>query len=156
VVAPATEPGASPPPWHIIAERKIQEWIDRGGLDRLPRRGAIRIEERPFVPLELRMACDILERSGFAPDWVVLGKEIETETSDAREAMRRWRFAADRAGIDPTDRAEEQRQREDVARRIAHINGLIARYNVACPVGQLHRARLSLAAPVFQEIGSFA
>ncbi|MBM4417497.1 MAG: DUF1992 domain-containing protein [Chloroflexi bacterium] len=98
MVAPATEPGASPPPWHIIAERKIQEWIDRGGLDRLPRRGAIRIEERPFVPLELRMACDILERSGFAPDWVVLGKEIETETSDAREAMRRWRFAADRAG----------------------------------------------------------
>ncbi len=152
MVAPATEPGAGPPPWHIIAERKIQEWIDRGGLDRLPRRGAIRIEERPFVPFELRMAYDILERSGYAPDWVELGKEIETELGEAREAARRWRFAANRAGTDPTYRAEEQRLHEDVAQRIARINGLIARYNVACPIGQLHRTRVSLTTPIFQEI----
>src|SRR5438105_15638859 len=92
--------GEPPPPWRVIAERKIQAWIDGGGSERLTNKGRrLDLGTNPFVPGELRMAFDVLERADAAPPWIEIGKEIETLQTRAREEGRRFRDAQRRDRI---------------------------------------------------------
>lgn len=71
--------GEPTPPWKIIAERRIQAWVDDGGPDRLSNKGQkLDLSENPFEPYELRLAYKVLKNADFAPDWIEIGKEIET------------------------------------------------------------------------------
>src|SRR5438552_3718547 len=68
--------GEPPPPWRVIAERKIQAWVDAGGPDRLTNRGQkLDLTANPFVPVELRIAFDVLKNADAAPPWVAIGHE---------------------------------------------------------------------------------
>lgn len=60
-----------------IAERKIQEAIDRGEFDNLPNRGQpLNLNEDNFTPQELRMAYRILKNAGCLPPELELRNEI--------------------------------------------------------------------------------
>jgi hypothetical protein len=70
--------GEATSPWKIIAERRVQEWVDAGGPDRLSNKGQkLDLSENPFEPYELRLAYKVLKNADFAPDWIEIGKEIE-------------------------------------------------------------------------------
>jgi hypothetical protein len=150
--------GEPAPPWRIIAERKIQAWIDEGGAERLTNKGRkLDLTANPFVPSDLRMAFDVLKNADAAPPWIEIGKEIEALLSRAREEGRRFRDAqrGDRIALRGAapDRAGELRARmTERARRfgaehrarLRHINLQIDRFNAYCPVGGMGRARLNV------------
>jgi hypothetical protein len=150
--------GEPPPPWRVIAERKIQEWIDDGGAERLSNKGQpLDLSVNPFVPGELRMAFDVLKRADAAPPWIEIGREIETLQTRAREeglrfrdAQRRDRIAlraaaAEGAGEIRARMAERARRfGEEHRARLRYINLQIDRFNAYCPVGGMGRARLNV------------
>jgi hypothetical protein len=150
--------GEPTPPWRIIAERKIQEWVDRGGPERLTNKGRkLDLSENPFVPSELRMAYTVMKNAEVAPDWIEIGKDVEGQLSKAREAalvfrhmQRNDRLALRLATVVQAEAARDRMQlrREHFAdeqrARLAHTNHLIERFNRACPVMGLHRMKLDV------------
>jgi hypothetical protein len=152
--------GEPPPPWRIIAERKIQAWVDDGGPERLTNKGqALDLTDNPFVPSDLRMAFDVLKNADAAPPWIEIGKEIEVLQTQAREAALRFRdrqrldrIALRQAAANATTAAEiRDRMRaraaafvEEHRSRLRHLNAQIDRFNAYCPIGGMGRARLDV------------
>jgi hypothetical protein len=150
--------GEPPPPWRVIAERKIQAWVDDGGPERLTNKGQrLDLTDNPFVPSELRMAFDVLSRADAAPPWIEIGHEIEALQTRSREeglrfldAQRRDRIALRAAGAEGA--AEVRARMAERARgfaeahraRLRYINLQIDRFNAYCPVGGMGRARLNV------------
>ena len=63
----------------ILAERKIQEAIERGELDGLPGAGKpLELDDNPLVPEDLRVAYRILKNAGFVPPEVELHREVHS------------------------------------------------------------------------------
>jgi hypothetical protein len=62
----------------VIAERRIQEAMERGEFDDLPGKGKpLDLEDDdPMVPGELRMAYRMLKNAGMLPPELELRKEI--------------------------------------------------------------------------------
>ena len=146
------------PPWLIIAERRIQEWIEDGGPSRLSNKGQpLDLTENPFVPSELRMAHRVMKNADIAPDWIEIGREVETHLGRCRESVRAFGHAQrhDRLGLGTATatQAEAIQARLALRRdhfvaahrtRLAHANFLIDRFNTACPIAGLHRMRLDV------------
>ena len=136
--------GEGTPPWRIIAERKIAAWVEAGGPDQLTNKGQqLDLSENPFTPKDLRMAFKVLKNAGVAPEWVELGKEIETLLTGCREELRRFKHAnrADAlSGNAAGERYRRDRFVEQQRARLDDVNRLIARFNVSCPMAHLHRA----------------
>jgi hypothetical protein len=150
--------GEPTPPWRIIAERKIQEWVDRGGPEQLRNRGQkLELSDDPFVPSDLRLAYKIMKNAEVAPDWIEIGKDVEAQSRRAREATLQFRHlqrndrlslrlagpaqveaARDRMELRRAHFADEQRA------RLTHVNHLIERFNRACPISGLHRMKLDV------------
>ncbi|MFV0423015.1 DUF1992 domain-containing protein [Oleidesulfovibrio sp.] len=66
-------------PFAYIAERKIQEAIERGELDDYEGKGKpIQLCDDPLVPPELRMAYKMLKNSGYLPPEAQDLKEVHT------------------------------------------------------------------------------
>lgn len=60
-----------------IAERRIQEAIERGEFDNLPGKGKpLPLEDDSHIPHELRMAYKILKNAGCLPPEMQVKKEI--------------------------------------------------------------------------------
>ena len=102
--------------WNLVAERKIREAMEEGAFDRLEGAGQpLDLDENPYEDPSLRMAHRLLKNNGFAPAWILEGKEIEQD-------LRRLR--AERERLDP---AEYQQ-------RTGALNRRIAAYNLKVPV----------------------
>jgi hypothetical protein len=158
--------GEPPAAWRIVAERKIQEWIESGGPDRLTNKGQpLDLTENPFTPVDLRMAFKVLKNADVAPDWIEIAKEIEAELSRVREDGRRFhdgqrrdrilmRSAPDAQLDDIRTRMRDRAAAFDANQRARyrHVNGLIDRFNVACPVAHLHRAKLDADREIAQAL----
>ena len=150
--------GEPTPPWRIIAERKIQEWVDRGGPEKLTNKGQkLDLSENPFVPSELRMAYTVMKNADVAPDWIEIGKDVEAQLNRAREAALKFRHERrnDRLSLRLAApvQVEAARERMELRRehfadeqraRLANVNHLIDRFNRACPVSGLHRMKLDV------------
>jgi hypothetical protein len=107
--------------WNLVAERKIRQAMDEGAFDRLEGAGEpLDLDENPFEDPSLRMAHRLLKNNGFAPAWILEGKEIEQEVR---------RLPAQRAALDPA------RYRH----RVASLNRRIAAYNLKVPVASLQK-----------------
>ena len=62
-----------------IAERKINEAVERGDLDNLPGSGRpLRQDEDLLVPEELRVTYRLLKNAGYLPPDVELRRDIES------------------------------------------------------------------------------
>lgn len=125
--------------WGELVEEKIREAIARGEFDDLPGKGKpIVLEDYPFTPPEWRLAFKILADAGFAPDWIVLDKEI-------RERIENWHKVA--GSIRKNDPGRS-RWLEEEARE---INRLIELFNLKVPIKWLQRRRFC---PKFPEGGN--
>lgn len=143
-----------------IAERRIQEAIDAGAFDNLEGMGKpLQFEDNPFVPREMKAAFKVLENSGYAPDWMTVGQEIDAD-------MERIRAAADNhfaylrknlaeIGSNPyavkrlrseVSRLKAQHRRAATQHEIAlsDLNRKITLYNHMTPIASLLRVPLSI------------
>src|SRR5688500_7109249 len=143
-----------------ISERHIQEAIDAGEFDNLEGAGQpLKLEDNPFVPEEMRAAFKVLQNSGFAPDWMVLGGEIEADLERLRaDADRHFRYLRDElhdlAGdpyavkrLGPELRRLRERHRRTARRhaaRIEELNAKIRYFNHTVPIASLLKVSLSL------------
>ena len=110
--------------WNLVAERKIREAMDEGVFDHLEGAGQpLDLSENPFEDPSDRLANRILKNNGFAPDWILEARDIESE-------IRRLR--AEPATLD----AEEYRQ------RIENLNRRIRSYNLKTPLLSLQKPLL--------------
>lgn len=68
--------------WGVVAERRIQEAMERGEFDNLSGMGQRQGPDEysnPYIKAELRMAYSMLRHNGILPDWAVLANEIEAD-----------------------------------------------------------------------------
>ena len=158
--------GEPTPPWRIIAERKIQEWVDRGGPERLTNKGQkLDLTDNPFVPSELRMAYKVMKNADVAPDWIEIGKDVEAQLLRAREAALKFRHLQRNERLSlrlaSAVQAEAARGRMELRRehfadeqraRLRHVNHLIERFNRACPVMGLHRVKVDVEKDVAEAL----
>lgn len=77
-----------------IAEMRIQECIEAGGLDDLPGAGApLELDDDSMVPEPLRVAYRILKNSGYLPSEVAVCSEIR----DVETLIGRLEYGEERA-----------------------------------------------------------
>lgn len=108
-------------PWRFIAERKIREAMDEGAFDHLEGIGEpLDLTENPYEDPSLRMAHRILKNNGFAPAWIMEGKDLEADIRRLRECGHRYP-------------AEERR------RLVEQLNRRIAAYNLKVPVAMAQK-----------------
>ncbi|MGC8874775.1 MAG: DUF1992 domain-containing protein [Chloroflexia bacterium] len=142
--------------WSLLAERRILAAMERGEFDNLPGRGEpLRWKENPLVPLDWRLAFDVLERAGLAPEWIMRYAEIRAELAaleQKRERERLWMEERRQtlAAMPPEEAAAERerlqqvqhRTREQLRRQVEKLNRKIADWNLIVPVVWLQRAPL--------------
>jgi hypothetical protein len=145
-----------------IAERRIQDAMKAGEFDNLPGMGQPLkdLEDNPFVPDDMRAALKVLHNSGYAPDWIVLGGQIDADiermrnTADMHFAHLRRRMQE--VGSDPyavkrlrkeMDRlkAEHRRAAAVHEQMLDSINRKIMTFNQIVPIASLMRIPLSRA-----------
>jgi hypothetical protein len=74
----------------LIAEKRIQEALEKGEFDDLPGAGRpLDLEYEPLVPPEVRVACRILKNAGIAPPEVVQRREMAELEAGRRDGTRR-------------------------------------------------------------------
>ncbi|MGB9723283.1 MAG: DnaJ family domain-containing protein [Chloroflexia bacterium] len=144
--------------WHLLAERRILAAMERGEFDNLPGHGRpLQWRENPLVPPDWRLAFDLLERAGLAPDWIMRQAEIRTDLLALQERYaqeRRWmeeRRAA-LATMPPEERRQEQRRLRQAQARswqqirefIERLNRKIADFNLLVPIVRLQYSPLNL------------
>lgn len=149
-------------PWRLLAERKIDEWMEQGKFKNLEGEGKpLELEDNPFLKAELRLSYKILKDAGFAPPWIELGKEIDGDQDSCRlyhDRCEEWarREARKLNGkpsyvVDSQTRyinAEIQGFLREYARRLEEINQKIDKFNLSVPVFGLARARINVQAAV--------
>ncbi len=137
--------------WHLLAERKILAAMKRGEFDHLPGRGRpLQWQENPFVPPDWRLAFDLLERAGLAPDWIMRQAEIRADLVSLQERYaqeRRWmeERRATLAAMSPEEQLQERqhlrraqaRSWKQIQEFIARLNRKIADFNLLVPIVRL-------------------
>lgn len=109
--------------WNLVAERKIREAMEEGAFDDLEGSGQpLDLSENPYEDPSQRMAHRILKNNGFAPDWILDGREIEQD-------IRRLR--SERERLNP----------EEYQSLVDALNRRIATYNLKVPHESLQKPR---------------
>ncbi|MDE3089543.1 MAG: DUF1992 domain-containing protein, partial [Chloroflexota bacterium] len=68
-------------------ERQIREAMERGEFDHLAGAGKpLDLSENPYTPPDWRMAYQLLQDAGMAPEWIEQDKEIRREV----RALETW------------------------------------------------------------------
>jgi len=148
--------------WNLLrklAERRIQEAMERGDFDNLPGEGRpLQWRESPLAPPEWHLAFYVLERAGLAPEWIMRDAEIRAGLAALerkREQERVWvegrRDAM--AAMSPEERATERDRLRQVQahtwermrQSIVKLNRNIADFNLIVPMVWLQRCPLDLA-----------
>ncbi len=114
-------------------EKQIREAMARGDFDNLPGKGKpLKLDDDGLVPEDLRLAYHMLQSNGFAPEWIELGQEIETERARLEEAL-----------LEGT--REERRRRFHALREpIEGLNRKILDYNLRVPLPNLQKRRVRI------------
>jgi hypothetical protein len=137
--------------WRLLAERRIMDAMERGEFEDLPGKGQpLQWRENSFVPPEWRLAFDLLDRAGLAPEWIMRSAEIRASMADlARQRHREALWMEERrtamAAMSPEERTTEQERLRTVRARtwdrlrvtIEKLNRKIADFNLIVPIVRL-------------------
>ena len=111
--------------WNLIAERKIREAMEEGAFDHLEGTGRpISLDENPYEDPAQRMAHRVLRNNGFAPEWILEAKDIDTDTRRLQAAART---------LNPAE----------LERRVADLNRRIELFNLKTPVASSRKLPVS-------------
>jgi hypothetical protein len=155
-----------------VAERKIQEAIERGEFDDLPGKGKpINLDDDPMTPPHLRLANKILKNAGVLPDWMQVDQEIDRNRKEVEQAFARLlkeypkrRSRAEMTGGKEDDRQRRRRQfaewlaRERTAylRSVKQVNTDITKLNLIAPSVQRVHVPLNVGKETEQFDAAFA
>ncbi len=134
------QPGSNPwlpPSRESLIDRQIREAAEDGAFDDLPFRGERLPLEDDSAAGDWALAHRMLRNANVAPPWVETDKEVRALLA-ARDAL------IARAPRSPTLR--RPRDREELTRLVAEVNGAIFRLNHEAPTERQHRRRLDLDA----------
>ena len=110
--------------WNLVADRKIREAMEEGAFDRLEGAGQpLNLEDNPYLDPALRMAHRLLRNNGFAPSWILEGKDLDGDILRLRAGR-------------------EQCTPEEFSRRAAELNQRILAYNLKVPVSSAQKLPL--------------
>lgn len=133
--------------WKSLVDQMLDEARQEGKFNNLPGEGEpLKLDDDPNTPHEMKLANKILKENDLAPEWMMLGKEVDALRERLLENMRRGARAyqgaladADRssAPYDNRQRAEATWLRAQEAWRLAaaKLNGELLRYNLKVPPG---------------------
>lgn len=151
------------PDWMSLIDKQIQKAIDEGQMSNLPGEG------KPFVfeddsntPQELRLAFKMLKDHGFAPDWMMMGKEMDANRERLLESIKKAVRAYQGAVADATrdlEQGEHRRQQaqltwESIQKNLQEVvqafNKQILTYNLKVPQGITHKPQINLEQEIKQ------
>ncbi|HLV35407.1 MAG TPA: DnaJ family domain-containing protein [Spirillospora sp.] len=133
--------------WKSIVDQILDEARASGKFDDLPGNGRpLRLDEDPYTPDDLKLAHKILKDHDLAPDWMLLGKDVDALCERLRSNMEKGLRAYQEALADADRSATpfERRQRAEATWRrakeafhaaAARLNREILRYNLKVPSG---------------------
>lgn len=144
--------------WRLLAERRILAAMERGEFDNLPGQGQPLVwPENTLVPWEWRLAFDLLEQAGLAPDWIMRDAEIRADLAALQDQLERERlWMAERCAamtrMSPQEQWAERARLGQVQAQsweklktwIEQINRKIADFNLVVPMVWLQRTPLDL------------
>jgi hypothetical protein len=136
-------------------DEAIREAMRKGEFDGLPGAGKpLKLDDDSNVPAELRLAHRILKQNDFMPEWIALGKEIETLYASALNALHD-ELRAYRGRLGDAQRSETPEvfiaEAETLWRvaqgtfrtTIVELNKKLLTYNLKLPPGVARRALLN-------------
>ena len=151
--------------WDWLAEKRIRKAIEAGQMTNLSGEGMpLVLDDDAKTPPHLRLAYKILRDNGLAPEWMLLGKELEEQQArllaNVRRGVRAYQGALGDANrlADPARTAERYRRIEAAwqsACATFHeaagcINRQITAYNLKVPSGIAHKPYLDIEREINQ------
>ena len=145
------------PDWSSHIDEQLQKAINEGQFSNLPGEGKpMKLDLDPNVPEHLRIAYKLLKDSGYAPEWIMHGQEIDVRRQELFDnisrGVRAFRGALQDAERDPVNgqqRAARANQAWNVARQAfeataKRLNREILSYNLKVPHGVTHKFPFSV------------
>lgn len=150
--------------WKSLVDKLLDEARQDGKFDNLPGEGEpLKLDDDPNTPHDMKLAHKILKENDLAPEWMMLGKEVDALRERLLENMRRGAQAyqgaladANRSArpYDDRQRAETTWRRAQEAYRLAaaKLNGELLRYNLKVPPGVPQKTLFNLERELAQLI----
>ena len=74
--------------WQSELDREIARMMNEGEFKNLPGEGKpLNLGDETYVPDDMRMAYRILAQNDMAPDWILVGKELEQSAQKLRNSI---------------------------------------------------------------------
>jgi DnaJ homolog subfamily C member 28 len=149
--------------WMSIIDKQIQKAIEEGQMSNLPGEGKpLVLEDDSHTPPELRLAFKMLRDNGFAPDWMMMGQELDSRRESLLEKIKKgvrvYLGALGDAERDSQE-GEQRRRRAQSAWELVHktlqeasqaFNKEIITYNLKIPQGITHKPQINLEQEIKQ------
>jgi hypothetical protein len=147
------------PEWEWLAEKRIRKAIDRGQMSNLAGEGKpLQLDDDTHTPTDLRLAYKLLRDNGLAPEWMMMGRDLDEQRerllTNVHKGVRAYLGAVGDAGrIADPERAVERRRRIEAAWQVAqstfreataNFNRQITSYNLKVPRGISHKPHLNI------------
>ncbi len=140
--------------WGSYIDRQIRKAMEDGEFSNLPGEGKpLDLSQDEHTPDQLKMAYKILRENDLAPDWMLMGREldgkIEALMSKVRRAFKTWSANIHDPAAGSAQRIEAERNWQAAQSRLtkeaAELNSAILTYNLKVPAGVQHKLTLNLA-----------
>jgi hypothetical protein len=136
--------------WGSYVDRQIQKAMEEGRLSNLPGEGKpLNLDDDKYTPEPLKLAHKILKDNDLAPEWMMMGKEVEAQYTAMMDRLKQAAAAYKAAQQDEYD--EYQKSQAETAwtrakRRfnadVIEYNRVLMNYNLRLPAGVRHRSPL--------------
>ncbi|XP_010558199.1 PREDICTED: dnaJ homolog subfamily C member 28 isoform X2 [Tarenaya hassleriana] len=115
-----------------VVEQRIWHSMEEGQFENLPGKGKpLNLSTNPHADPAEDTLYRILNKNGFAPEWVELNKEIRSNANEWRVALKRaWRIKLE------GDESEWEKRSEALKTRMQDINKMVNHYNLIVPFGR--------------------
>ncbi|MEA1960060.1 MAG: DUF1992 domain-containing protein [Bacillota bacterium] len=135
-----------------LVEEQIRKAQAKGAFNHLEGEGTpLDLEENPYVPAELRMAFKILKDNNFAPYWIELGKDIDSDWNRIADEVHKFKrychiFWIEKPGAIARRRFNKKKEMFYYEKRLEleKIEKKIIDYNLHCPTFRLGRPGISV------------
>jgi len=136
--------------WQSLIDRQINNARQDGDFSNLPGEGQpLHLDDNPNTPEHLRLAHKILRDNDLAPDWIMLGKELEEQRAlllhDLRQAAAKYHSPT---GVQTMHDTAWSRAQKLFRKGAEHYNEQVLSYNLKLPPGVSHKAPLDIEAEI--------
>lgn len=145
--------------WQSELDRQLEKLRQAGAFDNLPGMGKpLNLADESHVPQELRMAYRMLRDNDMAPDWVMLGKDIEQSTKHLRQSitchLRQYQDGLAKAST-PEHRQNVERvwmnAQHELRSQVKAHNNMVLTFNLKAPAGIRHHILFDLEHEIAQQ-----